>query len=54
MSLVTSVAVPEDIELKCFQDLHLSLTRTVILRYHWIDSFVSTLRDNLSHFTKYV
>ncbi|XP_063917753.1 uncharacterized protein LOC135133306 isoform X3 [Zophobas morio] len=54
MSLVTSVAVPEDIELKCFQDLHLSLTRTVILRYHWIDSFVSTLRDNLSHFTKFI
>ncbi|RZC33930.1 U6 snRNA phosphodiesterase, partial [Asbolus verrucosus] len=46
--------VPEDIELKCLNDFHISLTKTVILKHHWIDSFVSTLKENVSYITRFI
>ncbi|GLV34652.1 uncharacterized protein CBL_09133 [Carabus blaptoides fortunei] len=35
-------------------NLHISLTRTVILRHHWIESFMKTISDNISHLSRFV
>lgn len=37
-----------DIDLRPVDHLHISLTRTVILRHHWIESFIDLIRQNLS------
>lgn len=29
-------------------DLHLSLSRTVILRHHWIDGFTQSVKDSVA------
>nr|XP_022901982.1 U6 snRNA phosphodiesterase [Onthophagus taurus] len=34
-------------DIKSTSDFHISLTKVVVLRYHWIESFVTTLKDNL-------
>ncbi|KAJ8927871.1 hypothetical protein NQ314_019615 [Rhamnusium bicolor] len=44
--------VPRNIELKKAEDFHISLTRTVILKHHWISSFVDSIKLNISHFKK--
>ncbi|XP_066587991.1 U6 snRNA phosphodiesterase 1 isoform X2 [Prorops nasuta] len=38
----------------CFEQFHISFTRTLILKYHWIESFVDSLKklcDKMSQFT---
>lgn len=35
-------------DLKVVDHLHLSLTKTVVLRHHWIDSFVKSVQELLS------
>lgn len=35
-------------------DFHISVTKTVILRHHWIDSFVETVTQSVSHIRPYV
>ncbi|XP_044737389.1 U6 snRNA phosphodiesterase, partial [Chrysoperla carnea] len=35
-------------KLEIVNDFHISLTKTVILKYHWIESFVSTVRTKLN------
>lgn len=37
---------------KC-EDLHISLTRTVVLRHHWIEDFVSLVRQNVAQVTRF-
>lgn len=32
------------------EDLHVSLTKTVILRHHWIESFINTMSSNIKNF----
>ncbi|XP_013401816.1 U6 snRNA phosphodiesterase isoform X2 [Lingula anatina] len=39
--------LPGGLNVKVVDDFHVSLSRTVVLRHHWIDSFVTTLRDKL-------
>lgn len=46
--------LPDTLEVKITEDLHISLTKTVVLKYHWINSFVKEVRDKLKHFRKYV
>lgn len=36
------------------EDLHVSLTKTVVLRHHWIESFISTISSNISHIGQFV
>lgn len=39
---------------KLFDEFHISLTRTVVLKFHWINSFVEGLKEickNLNSFT---
>lgn len=40
------VDFPVDIE--CIDEPHLSLTKTFILRHHWIESFTKSVRDSLN------
>lgn len=34
-------------QLKIIEEPHLSLTRTVVLRHHWIDPFIETVQTKL-------
>lgn len=43
-----------DVELKPSSDIHISLTKTVVLQHHWIDSFVSSVRNELVLTKKWV
>lgn len=42
------------VKLNVSEELHISLTKTLILRHHWIDSFISTLTNYVSHIGPYV
>lgn len=42
------------IELHAFDEMHLTLTRTVVLRHHWIDEFKRSLSSEFEHFIPYV
>lgn len=41
-----------DLELHPIDDLHMSLTKTVVLRHHWINEFVRTAEHHLKSATK--
>jgi hypothetical protein len=51
--MINSSATSQNLHLKCFDDFHISLTKTVILKHHWIDSFIDTLKENISYFNRY-
>lgn len=38
----------DDIEILHIDDLHMSLSRTVVLRHHWIDGFAQSIKQCLS------
>lgn len=42
------------VELECVPELHLSLSRTVVLRHHWIDNWIQQLRDNFGNFKSFL
>ncbi|KAL1518170.1 hypothetical protein ABEB36_001832 [Hypothenemus hampei] len=46
-------SIPKAMDLRICEDFHLSLTRTVILKHHWIESFVATIRQYLNGFKKF-
>ncbi|XP_044269184.1 U6 snRNA phosphodiesterase [Tribolium madens] len=54
ISRIADLSQVENIELKFFDSFHLSLTRTVVLRHHLIEPFVNTIRENISHFNKFI
>jgi hypothetical protein len=35
-------------------DLHLSLTKTLVFRHHWLESFVSSMRDEVTRLSRLV
>lgn len=37
-----------NIEIHPIEELHLSLSRTIILRHHWIDEFTQTLKETVA------
>uniref|UniRef100_A0A0K8T016 U6 snRNA phosphodiesterase n=1 Tax=Lygus hesperus TaxID=30085 RepID=A0A0K8T016_LYGHE len=41
------------VALKKIQEPHVSLTRTFVLLYHWIDSFVSSVKGSLQTFSRF-
>lgn len=41
-------------ELKAPADLHISLSKTVVLQYHFIDSFVKNLEEVLTGISRYL
>ncbi|KAK4030380.1 hypothetical protein OUZ56_023379 [Daphnia magna] len=48
VELITNWFYEHGIKLDICEDFHISLTRTVILRHHWIEGFVASIRNQLS------
>lgn len=44
----------DGVEVLILEDIHMSLTKTVILRHHWIDEFINSLQKDLSSFQRYI
>ncbi|KAG8230354.1 hypothetical protein J437_LFUL000625 [Ladona fulva] len=42
-----------DITLKKVEDLHISVTKTVVLRHHWIDPFIDSVQEAISSFSRF-
>ncbi|XP_014250720.1 U6 snRNA phosphodiesterase [Cimex lectularius] len=42
-----------EIELKRVEEPHISLTRTFVLLYHWIDNFVSAVKGSIQTFSRF-
>ncbi|XP_051739741.1 U6 snRNA phosphodiesterase 1 isoform X2 [Ctenopharyngodon idella] len=47
------VTAAHDIPLKLSEEFHLSLSKTVVLRHHWIQPFIQSIRTGLTHFQKF-
>ncbi|CAG9864653.1 unnamed protein product [Phyllotreta striolata] len=45
---------PESINLKPVDDFHISLTKTVILRHHWINPFVDSVKLRTKYLNKFM
>ncbi|XP_077982985.1 U6 snRNA phosphodiesterase 1-like isoform X1 [Glandiceps talaboti] len=45
--------VPSNLDMQTVEDFHISLSRTVILRHHWIDSFIDSVRQRLSNWPSF-
>jgi hypothetical protein len=41
-----------DLGIHFCEDLHLSLSKTIVFRHHWIDSFTNELKEKVSHINK--
>uniref|UniRef100_A0A1B0DFX8 U6 snRNA phosphodiesterase 1 n=1 Tax=Phlebotomus papatasi TaxID=29031 RepID=A0A1B0DFX8_PHLPP len=52
-SIKNSVRKNLNLELCEAQELHVSLTKTVILRHHWIESFVASLEKKFRNIRKF-
>ncbi|KAI4472058.1 hypothetical protein MML48_1g03947 [Holotrichia oblita] len=39
---------------KPINDFHISLTKVVILRHHWITSFVTSIKENLTNINRFI
>ncbi|XP_067292023.1 U6 snRNA phosphodiesterase 1 isoform X2 [Pseudorasbora parva] len=48
------VAAAYDIPLTLSEEFHLSLSKTVVLRHHWIQPFIQSIRNGLTHFQKFL
>ena len=40
--------LPPSVIMKPVEDLHISISRTVTLQFHWIEPFVQSLKETLS------
>lgn len=49
LSQIKSTNSLESVEFHRLDDLHLSLTRTVVLQHHWIDEFVRSIENSLKN-----
>lgn len=48
-NLLKSANTLENVQFHVFEELHMSLTRTVVLRHHWIDEFVRSVEQSLTN-----
>lgn len=46
--------VPKVLNVQKVEDLHISLTKTVILKHHWIDSFTESVKNRTKHIKKFM
>lgn len=46
--------VPKELNVQKVNDLHISLTKTVILKHHWIDSFAESIRNQTKLLKKFM
>ncbi|KAJ8924948.1 hypothetical protein NQ315_001113 [Exocentrus adspersus] len=54
IQFVRNYGVAHSIDIKKTEELHISLTRTLVLKHHWINLFVNTLKANLAHHRKFM
>lgn len=54
LKVLKSTVSLESIEFHKIDDLHLSLTRTVVLRHHWINEFVQSVEQSLQNTNRYL
>lgn len=47
---LSDVSEKHGIALNLVEDFHVSLSRTLKLRHHWIQMFIDSLRARLRHF----
>lgn len=47
INVINSTNALESIKFHAIEDFHISLTRTVVLRHHWIDEFVRSIESTL-------
>lgn len=52
-SIITS-DVPNVLNVQKVEDFHISLTKTVILKHHWIDSFTESIKNRTKHIKKFM
>lgn len=45
---LTDLAASMDVALTRAEELHISLSQTVVLRHHWIQPFVESLKSSLA------
>lgn len=45
----TSIKDESSLEVHPIDDFHMSLTRTIILRHHWINEFVRSVQKSLQN-----
>lgn len=53
LNKVMAAAEAHNIPLTVSEEFHLSLSKTVVLRHHWIQPFVQSIRTSLTHFQKF-
>lgn len=46
--------VPVALNVQRIENLHISLTKTVILKHHWIDIFIESIKSKTRHLNKFV
>lgn len=46
--------VPEPLNVQKMENLHISLTKTVILKHHWIDHFIESVKDKTKYMQKFL
>lgn len=42
------------VKLSICDDFHVSLTRTIVLRHHWIEGFIASIKKQLSDFKRFL
>lgn len=47
INIIKNTNILEPIQFHAIDDCHISLTRTVVLRHHWIDEFVRSIEISL-------
>lgn len=52
INIITMNPTFESIDIHPIEELHLSLTRTTILRHHWIDEFVRSVQNNFKNVSR--
>jgi hypothetical protein len=54
VDLITQCYQNYGIELQICNDFHISLTKTFILRHHWIEGFVNSVKKQLNGISRFV
>lgn len=52
IDVIRKYSATQNMHIKKADEFHISLTKTVILRHHWINIFVNTLKTNIVNFKK--
>lgn len=51
---IMAVAAAHGVPMTLSEEFHLSLSKTVVLRHHWIQPFIQSIRTGLTQFHKSV